>query len=208
MTSLSSFQSKVDIGTLFERLLACIGGILSGPTVFGGLVALIALRLALRPKSILQDIDGPPAESWLYGNMLQLMFPPSGSFGTYDFPWQERYGFLYRFKGCFGENRLMVSDATALHHMLHNPTLFMHGPVIDNASHLVHGSKAIVTYHDHNHKRLRSVLNTGFTAGVVRGYEPLIRERARIIGRRGRHGATSTLPPLVTEGRRLSHHRL
>ncbi|KAF7321244.1 hypothetical protein HMN09_00213500 [Mycena chlorophos] len=145
MASLFPFQSTADMGTLFDKLVARIGGTLSGASILGGLVALIALRLALRRKSVLEDVNGPPAESWLYGNMLQLMFPPS--FGTYDFPWQERYGLLYRFKGCFGENRLMVSDATALHHILHSPTLFMHGPVIDNASHLVHGSKAIVTYH-------------------------------------------------------------
>nr|GAT48038.1 cytochrome P450 [Mycena chlorophos] len=168
-----------------------VGGGLSGAIFGAGLVACLALR-AFRRKTVVQDINGPPAESWLYGarpsknhislstppgNMLQLMFPPS--FGSYDFLWQERYGLLYRFKGCFGENRLMVSDSTALQHILHNPTLFMHGPIIDNAAHLLEGSKSIVTIHDPiQHKRVRSVLNIGFTAGVIRGYEPLIRELA------------------------------
>ena len=75
------------------------------------------------------------------GNLVQLLLPYE--YGEDEFKWQKLYGAVYRIKvrkqcffanleihstmvmqGCFGEDRLVVSDPTALKKILNDPAVF------------------------------------------------------------------------------------
>src|ERR1700761_5834440 len=70
------------------------------------------------------------------GNMLQLLLSPE--YGEYEFKWGKVYGLVYRIKGCLGvrhssfhalrpgltalqQDRLMVSDPTAVQYIVNSP---------------------------------------------------------------------------------------
>ncbi|KAF8483511.1 cytochrome P450 [Russula ochroleuca] len=66
-------------------------------------------------KSPLDDLPGPPPESFLLGNLRQLM---REQVGTYDIKLQDIYGMVVRIKAPFGEDRLWVSDPKAIQYIL------------------------------------------------------------------------------------------
>ncbi|KAJ7035852.1 cytochrome P450 [Mycena alexandri] len=55
---------------------------------------------ALRRKGSLRTIPGPISPSWIFGNLLELMVPPT--YGEKEFAWQKIYGTVYRIRGCIG----------------------------------------------------------------------------------------------------------
>ncbi|KAJ7813050.1 cytochrome P450 [Mycena olivaceomarginata] len=101
--------------------------------------------------------------------MRQLML--ASRFGDYEFQWLKRYGPVYRLKGCFGQDRLMVADPTALQYILNSPS-FYRSPLKDNIAYLLFGNE---------HRRLRAALNVGFTPAAVRGYESAFQKAAEMI---------------------------
>ncbi|KAJ7897582.1 cytochrome P450 [Mycena olivaceomarginata] len=120
----------------------------------------------------------PPSPSWLFGNMQQLMLPHT--YGQYEFEWQKKYGPVYRLKGCFGQDRLMISDPVALQYILNSPQ-FKFGPILENAAHLVYGKGNITSVNDQDHKRIRAALSVGFTAAAVRNYIPILEKAAQML---------------------------
>ncbi|KAJ6453814.1 cytochrome P450 [Mycena sanguinolenta] len=75
------------------------------------------------------------------GHMLQLVFPPE--YGDHEFVWQKAFGPVYRVKGCFGEDSLMISDPVAIQYIV--TTLhFEHGPVLENVINMLFGKKSLV----------------------------------------------------------------
>ncbi|KAJ7896118.1 cytochrome P450 [Mycena leptocephala] len=89
------------------------------------------------------------------GHMLQLLLSPT--YGDYEFDWLKLYGSVYLLKGCFGQNRLMVSDPMSLKYIL-NSQHFGFGPNMERIVHLVHGPKAIMAVNEEDHKRFRTAL--------------------------------------------------
>ncbi|KAK6966526.1 cytochrome P450 [Favolaschia claudopus] len=130
----------------------------------------------LRRKSIVARIPGPPASSWVFGHMKDFLLPDQ--YGDFEYGWQREYGPVYRIKGCFGEDRLMVSDPMALQHVL-NTNLFAHGPSLEQSMTLVFDAQAVMAAHGETHKRLRAALQVGFSASAVRRYQPLFQNVAR-----------------------------
>ncbi|KAK7022519.1 cytochrome P450 [Favolaschia claudopus] len=124
----------------------------------------------LNQKSVVALIPGPPSISWIFGHMKHLLLP--ANYGDFEYTWQKEYGPVYRLKGCFGEDRLMVSDPLPLHHVL-NTNFFTHGPALAQAIPLAFDAEALVASHGSRHKRLRAATQVGFTASAVRGYQPL-----------------------------------
>ncbi|KAJ7635192.1 cytochrome P450 [Roridomyces roridus] len=143
------------------------------------LVLLFALRKWTRGRNPIQDIAGPPSCSWIYGNMLQLML--TKQYGDYEFDWQRSYGAVYRLKGCFSEDRLMVSDPVALQFIL-NSAKFEHSPMFASMMRLMHDRKSLIVAQGENHRRLRAALNPKFSAACVRGYEPVMQRAAQEVG--------------------------
>ncbi|KAF7344262.1 Cytochrome P450 [Mycena venus] len=140
--------------------------------------AVLALYSIFRRNSTIRDISGPPSPSWIFGHMRQLIL--SSPYGAHEFKWLNVYGSVYAFKGCFGQDRLMVADPVALQHILNSPK-FGRAPILDNTASLLFGEKSVITASGSEHRRLRSALNVGFTAAAVRGYEPVFKNVAEKI---------------------------
>ncbi|KAJ6494545.1 cytochrome P450 [Mycena sanguinolenta] len=147
-------------------------------TTLQGIAFIVAAYLVFRRRSTIHNIPGPPSPSWTFGHMLQLLLPPQ--YGDLEFKWQKLYGPVYRLKGCFGQDRLMVSDQLALHHIL-NSNHFDHGPSISNAVSLLFEEKCVMAAHGENHKRLRAAMHVGFTASAVRECLPLFKRIAQAV---------------------------
>ncbi|KAJ6562234.1 cytochrome P450 [Mycena capillaripes] len=140
------------------------------PAFAGVAVVLVAWFLILPPRSTIQHIPGPQSPSWIFGHMLQLLLPPQ--YGDYEFAWQKLYGSVYRLKGCFGQDRLIISDPLALQYIL-NSAHFGHGPTLENAVHLLFDENCLMAATGETHKRYRAAMNVGFTAAAVRNYQPV-----------------------------------
>ncbi|KAK7065004.1 cytochrome P450 [Favolaschia claudopus] len=135
----------------------------------------------LRRSSKIRELRGPASPSWIFGNMLQLTLSPT--YGEYEFEWLKKYGSVYRIKGLFGEDRLMISDTAALQRMV-NREHFTLGPTLRNANRLVHNAGAVLLVEERDHKRLRAPLNAGFTAAAVRSYLPILERVAQTLSGR------------------------
>ncbi|KAJ6457597.1 cytochrome P450 [Mycena sanguinolenta] len=150
-------------------------------SIFAGVNAMLALYLFFRRRSIIRSIPGPPSPSWRYGHMLQLVFSPE--YGDHEFFWQKAFGPIYRLKGCFGEDSLMISDPVALQHIINSPH-FEHGPLLENVIDMLFGKKSLVSAKGEPHKRLRAAMNTGFSASAVRSYQPFLLRAAQELSER------------------------
>ncbi|KAJ6489896.1 cytochrome P450 [Mycena sanguinolenta] len=143
----------------------------------GLLFAALYLVLRRRQNSI-QNILGPPSPSWLFGHMRQLLL--ASRFGDYEFQWLKFYGPVYRLRGCFGQDRLMVADPLALQYIVNSPS-FYRSPTKDNIAYLLFGERSVITATGHEHRRLRTALNVGFTTAAVRSYHPAFQKAAEMI---------------------------
>ncbi|KAJ7136315.1 cytochrome P450 [Mycena crocata] len=151
-------------------------------TVATLVVAITAVYLiGRRRESTIRGLVGPPSPSWIFGHMLQLMIPRE--YGEYEFTWPKRYGPVYRLKGCFGEDRLMVSDPLALQYIL-NSANFHYSRVMENTVHLVFGHKSMMGVKGEAHRKLRAAMNPGFSAAAVRNYQDVFEKVAHAVTER------------------------
>ncbi|KAF8214337.1 cytochrome P450 [Mycena galopus ATCC 62051] len=151
---------------------------ISYATIFTVAGLAIYYSLHRRSNPSLQNIPGPPSSSWTFGNMLQLLL--SSQYGDHEFTWLKKFGPVYLVRGCFGQNRLMISDPLALQYILNSPH-FAHGATAQNIMNLIFDPNAIVSAKGENHKRLRAALNIGFTSSAVRNYQPIFERMAEKI---------------------------
>ncbi|KAJ7262937.1 cytochrome P450 [Mycena rebaudengoi] len=149
------------------------------------LVLLVALLLGglgilsrFRRRSSVKDIPGPPSTSWIYGNLLDLLLPHS--YGDHEFEWQRRYGAVYRIKGCFGSDQLVVSDPLSLQYVLKG-TAFRRSPMLDNLIDILHEEESTVALRGEDHQRARAALNPAFTAIAVREFLPVLERTAEML---------------------------
>ncbi|KAJ7480993.1 cytochrome P450 [Mycena latifolia] len=168
-------------------------------TVAAILFTVLAGYLVLWRKSTIRHIAGPPPPSWIFGNMLQLLLSPE--YGDYEFEWLKLYGPVYRLKGCFGQDRLMVADPGGLQYLINSPH-FVHAPVPENVVNMLFGEKSVlgVRIGGKEHRKLKSALNVGFTAAAVRSYQPVFEKVARIITEQleKSSSATTDICPLLS----------
>ncbi|KAJ6541681.1 cytochrome P450 [Mycena capillaripes] len=147
----------------------------SGLLLVTGILAALVLVTSKSRSSLAAQLPGPPAASWIYGNMLQLSFP---SFhGEFEYEWQKKYGSLYRIKGMFGQDRLMVSDPVAVQHII-NSRSFIRAPTQLQMGKLVFGERSIACAEGDDHRRIRAALNPGFSSSVVRSFLPIFSDVA------------------------------
>ncbi|KAJ7274669.1 cytochrome P450 [Mycena rebaudengoi] len=134
-----------------------------------------------RRRRPIARVPGPHATSWVYGNMLQLYLP--ATWGEFEFPWQRQYGPLYRIKGCFGEDCLVVSDPRSLQHIL-SGGLFARSPVGLAVATALFGSESVFVLRGsprEPHRRARSALNPAFSTSAVRKLLPLFEQTAAML---------------------------
>ncbi|KAF7354254.1 Cytochrome P450 [Mycena venus] len=118
-------------------------------TVTATVFVLLSLRAIIRRRrsSTVRDIAGPESKSWVFGacytftptlprihlaptstgNLAELLLP--SSYGQNEFAWTKSFGPVYRVKGCFGQDRLVISDPVALQYITNSPN-FQLGPVL------------------------------------------------------------------------------
>ncbi|KAJ7245279.1 cytochrome P450, partial [Mycena rebaudengoi] len=144
-----------------------------------------------RHRRSIACVPGPHATSWIYGNMLQLHLP--ATWGEFEFPWQRQYGPLYRIKGCFGEDRLVVSDPRSIQHIL-SSALFARPPGIQNSVKALLGEANVMVLRGEPHRRARSALNPVFSASAVRKLLPLFERTAAMVRHVSPQRITTTIP--------------
>ncbi|KAJ7455752.1 cytochrome P450 [Mycena latifolia] len=96
--------------------------------------------------------------------MLEMVL--AGNYGDNEFQWQKQYGPLYRIKGCFGEDRLVVSDPQALREILNNPTIKRTPTDIKNG-HVAFGEKSLFCLDGEEHRRLHAAMSGGLSGRGV-----------------------------------------
>ncbi|CAK5276765.1 unnamed protein product [Mycena citricolor] len=134
-----------------------------------------ARRFTLKPR-LVDSIPGPKRESWLFGNLLQLLL--SKEYGEYEFQWQDAFGPCYAISGCFGETRLIVSDPATARFILNSP-IFVSGASQQKAGNMLLGFGTVFLATGDRHKYLRSLVNPAFSPKSVREAQPVLREVAR-----------------------------
>ncbi|KAJ7189580.1 cytochrome P450 [Mycena pura] len=144
--------------------------------VFAAVLAGLGLLAHFRRKRPIGHLAGPSSPSWIFGNLLQLADAPQH--GDYEFAWRKRFGDVYRIKGCFGEDRLLVADPAALQFILNNP-IFAFSPAYRTLMSWVFGPRSIGALQGAPHKELKSKMNIGFTAAAVRQYQSTFEHIAR-----------------------------
>ncbi|KAJ3508491.1 hypothetical protein NLJ89_g5720 [Agrocybe chaxingu] len=95
---------------------------------------------------------------------LQLYSP----YGKHEFEWQKQYGPVYSIKGCIGEDRLMVSDTTALRAILADNGDFRKSPQHQLVNKEVFGNGSVLYVHGEQHRRIRAVMNPAFSTAAIR----------------------------------------
>ncbi|TFK37880.1 cytochrome P450 [Crucibulum laeve] len=134
----------------------------------------VVLRYGCGRRSVddIASLPGPPSSSWLYGNLPELLLDrPYGSNGL---KWLAEYGPVHRIRGCFGENRLMVSDPVALRYILANFTTFGKSPTHRFLNPIAFGSGSLLHVTGEQHHRIRGIMNAMFSATNVRGLAPIL----------------------------------
>ncbi|KAJ7056128.1 cytochrome P450 [Mycena amicta] len=134
------------------------------------------MREEHRRKQAISKIPGPPSPSWLFGNLLQTEI--TTKFGELESVWRKAYGAVYRFKGSFGRDRLMVADPTALQ-FIYNSNDFENSPSLQALITWLYSEAAINARKDH--RQLRAAMNVGFTPAVVHNYQPIFERVAQRI---------------------------
>ncbi|KAG1751043.1 cytochrome P450 [Suillus lakei] len=125
---------------------------------FGALV--IAYEVYRRYSHIsLVDIPGPESASFFMGHLKEIY---QGQAAEADFKWQAQYGNIVRFKGCLGEDQLMISDPAALQYICAKSGYrFSQPPDRRVLSEMING-KGIIWADGDDHKRHRRVMLPGF----------------------------------------------
>ncbi|KAJ7084746.1 cytochrome P450 [Mycena crocata] len=170
-----------------------------------GLAAFLVLASPSRLRTSVGKVPGPPSPSWIYGNMLQLVFPRI--YGEWEFDWQKTYGPLYKIKGLFGEDRLMISDPVALQHIINNRS-FLRAPAQLQMGKLVFGEGSVYCAEGDEHRRLRAALSPGFSPAVVRSFLPIFLEVAQRIVQEWDQICSPGPPALVNVCNLLDHGTL
>ncbi|KAJ7059757.1 cytochrome P450 [Mycena amicta] len=132
------------------------------------------LRSRRSRTSPISTVPGPPTSSWIFGHSLQLLLSPTH--GQHEFEWKKTYRPV-SIQGCFGQERLMVSDPHALV-AIYNLNHFDHTPTLANAVYLLQGPLSLNYVLGQTHKRFRTALNPGFSAASVRRYQPIFEQAA------------------------------
>ncbi|KAJ7435478.1 cytochrome P450 [Mycena galericulata] len=168
------------------------------------IVLFIVFHLVFRRQNTLRHIAGPPSPSWLFGHILQLIIPPQ--YGDYEFRWQDKFGPVYRIKGCLGQDRLLVADPVAMQYILNSP-IFERGGITDVLLKLWFTEQSMITLRGKfylsfrkEHRRMRAALNFGFTAAAVRRYQAVFKQAAEMVSERleGSLGTSTNICPLLS----------
>ncbi|TFK52808.1 cytochrome P450 [Heliocybe sulcata] len=124
-------------------------------------------------RTPLASIAGPPSQSWLLGNVLELA---QGAAGEVPYAWKQRYGSVIKYKGPFGEDRLMVSDPKALQHIFNTSSHDFCKPKESLVFLYELSGPNIVAVEGEAHRRQRKIILPAFGPSEIRALFPVFQE--------------------------------
>ncbi|KAI0930907.1 hypothetical protein AcV7_004962 [Taiwanofungus camphoratus] len=120
-------------------------------------------------KSPLDNIPGPPAQSFWMGNLHQFLHRHGSEFHQEI---SKKYGPVVKFYGPFGLPMLYIYDPKALHNILiKEQNIYQEGDAFVQTNLLIHGPGVICTQGD-QHRRQRRMLNPVFSINHMRHMLP------------------------------------
>ncbi|KAF7313002.1 Cytochrome P450 [Mycena kentingensis (nom. inval.)] len=135
------------------------------------LAALALYRLIKRLRAI--RLNGPSSPSFIFGNTKEIA-EASNLAALYD-EWAQMYGPVYRIRGPFGTDRLVVCDPKALaHHLALDSWKYSHPPLALLQIGMLTGPGNLLSTFGEAHTRLRKILNPLFAPAALRRYAPLM----------------------------------
>ncbi|KAF9260694.1 cytochrome P450 [Marasmius fiardii PR-910] len=134
------------------------------------LISTLTLTLFLyrRSKPSLTHIRGPKSRSYLIGNIGELLCAQAGET---DFKWQSQFGDVVRFKAPFGEDRLLIADPKAIHHILQGYRWVV--PKERRRRALATSGPSVVYVEGDDHRRHRRIMSPGFGTPQSRALVPV-----------------------------------
>ncbi|KAF5345368.1 hypothetical protein D9758_008507 [Tetrapyrgos nigripes] len=107
----------------------------------------------------ISHVPGPEPETFVLGNLPELF---QSQAAAADFKWQKQFGDVVRFKGIFGEDRLLISDPKALQYIMHTSGYnFPKWPERTEISRVLMG-RGLLWADGDIHKRQRKAMLPGF----------------------------------------------
>ncbi|KAH9936147.1 cytochrome P450 [Fomitopsis serialis] len=139
-----------------------------GSWVFWQLLSFVRARIA---TAHLRRIPGPPAGSFLAGNLSQFFARDAVGFQTHI---AHDFGSVVKLDGFFGTPILYVADPKALHTILiKEEHIFHEVPDFISTNTIIFGANALVSTLGAQHSRQRKLLNPVFSVSHMRHMLPL-----------------------------------
>ncbi|KZV63339.1 cytochrome P450 [Peniophora sp. CONT] len=148
---------------------------LSVPLALLTAISLSLARRAWRQRS-LYKIPGPRQQNFLIGNLKQFLGPDSLSFQD---DMARAYGRVLRLNGLFGDQLLVVSDPTALQHIVNK-----HADIFQPARYWLetvrmYFGRGLLSVTGETHRRQRRLMHPAFSPGNMKRMVPLFHAVAR-----------------------------
>ncbi|KAF5360934.1 hypothetical protein D9756_005077 [Leucocoprinus leucothites] len=147
--------------------------LVQGVVVYALSVLLWKLVREYVTKSPLDCVPGPPASSFIAGNIKEV-FDEYGWKYHYDI--LEKYGSVMKVKGLLGERLLYLFDPKALHHILvKDQYIYEEAPAFIALNKLMFGDGLLATLGE-QHRKQRKMLNPVFSIAHMREMTPIFYE--------------------------------
>ncbi|KAF8172704.1 cytochrome P450 [Pholiota molesta] len=146
-------------------------------SVFAGLLVVVLLQKLASNLDDVPSLQGPKSQSWLFGNMVDLVLGLPA--GKTTLTWFAKYGDVFRFSSCFGEEQLFFRDPVAIKHILSNPNVFAKNPDHQFLNLVAFGPGSIFYVEGDAHRRIRAIMNPMFSASSVRALIPVLEKIAQ-----------------------------
>ncbi|GAA5872942.1 hypothetical protein JCM8547_003270 [Rhodosporidiobolus lusitaniae] len=151
----------------------------AGPLALLVWVAYFLLKLlfltVVRPlRSSLRELPGPSSDAFFSGNLARIFDEEPG---VSHLEWQNRYGGAVKYRGFFGEERLILSDPAALNHILLSNCYSYPKPdeVRGELAQIL--GKGVLFAEGDDHRRQRRIMQPAFSPAHIREYLPIFFER-------------------------------
>ncbi|KAF8649410.1 hypothetical protein AX16_005851 [Volvariella volvacea WC 439] len=143
-------------------------------------------------KSPMKTLDGPPALSFVTGNITQMNDPDGLAFNRMIV---DKYGGAAKIYGFLGDEQIYFSDPLALRHIVvKNQNIFDETNVFLEINRVMFGD-ALTAVKGFHHKKQRRILNPAFAASHMRDLVPIVSnivvQMSDLIERAVRRGETT-----------------
>ncbi|KAK0438173.1 cytochrome P450 [Desarmillaria tabescens] len=133
-----------------------------------GIICLIALlvtffSISWLKRTSVKHVRGPPSPSILLGH--ERVLRNRSNFGELEMQWARYYGNVYRIRGCFAQDMLVVSDPTTIGYIISSSSSGNRFLKTKDSTFLVDLllGQGLVTAEGEIHRRQRKVINSAFS---------------------------------------------